>query len=101
MFLRLHDSRPLVEIRVDGRPVLAREGESVAAALLAAAVSTFRRSARSGSERGAYCGMGACFECLVMIDGRPNVQSCLVPVVAGMEVATGQAAPDLGAKIAP
>jgi len=30
--------------------------------------------------------MGVCFECLVEIDGRPNVQACMTPVRDGMAV---------------
>lgn len=101
MFRRLHEAQPAVAISIDGRKVSARAGESVAAALLAAGLSTFRHTAKSGARRGAYCGMGVCFECLVTIDGRPNVQSCLVPVADGMVITTGQAAPDLTAKAVP
>jgi predicted molibdopterin-dependent oxidoreductase YjgC len=30
--------------------------------------------------------MGTCFECLVQVDGQPNVQACMVAVRAGMQV---------------
>ena len=33
-----------------------------------------------------YCLMGVCFECLMEIDGEPDVQSCLVTVREGMVV---------------
>lgn len=100
MFRRVHDHGPSVALSIDGRPVLARPGESVAAALLAAGVTTFRRTAKTGAERGLYCGMGVCFECLVTIDGVANRQSCLIPVAPGMRVETGGAAPDLAGKAA-
>ena len=79
---------PAVEIVVDGRPVAALEGESVAAALTAAGVQTMRATPAGGG-RGLYCGMGACFECRVTIDGRPGQRACLATVKPGMQVATG------------
>ena len=39
-----------------------------------------------GEWRGFYCGTGTCFECLVMVDGVPNVRACITPVSAGMQI---------------
>jgi predicted molibdopterin-dependent oxidoreductase YjgC len=79
--------RTAATILVDGAPVAARPGESVAAALLAAGVTGFRRTAR-GEPRAPFCVMGACFECAVEIDGQPLVRACLAPVREGMAVRT-------------
>lgn len=72
--------------RFDGAPVTAYAGETIAAALMAAGERTLRGT-RSGMPRGVYCGMGVCFECLVVVDGRPGVRACTTPAKAGMEVA--------------
>jgi NADH dehydrogenase/NADH:ubiquinone oxidoreductase subunit G len=32
--------------------------------------------------------MGLCYECLVTVDGIPNVRACLTPVAEGMVVET-------------
>jgi len=77
-----------IEIVVDGSPVPAFEGESVAAALLAGSTRVFRTTARFGTTRGLYCGMGVCFECVMTVDGRPNVRTCQTPVRDGMRVET-------------
>jgi len=77
-----------VELLVDVRPVQAFEGESVAAALLAAGKRVLRMSARYGAPRGLYCGIGGCFECVMTIDGRPNVRTCQTPVRDGMRIET-------------
>lgn len=74
------------EILVDGAAVPARHGESVAAALLAAGLGTTRRTARSGEERGVFCGMGVCFDCLISVNGAPHRRACLTPAVSGMIV---------------
>jgi predicted molibdopterin-dependent oxidoreductase YjgC len=76
------------EIDVDGACVTAFEGETVATALLAAGIRTFRRTA-SGAPRGPFCNMGACFECLVTIDGEPWQRACRTLVRQGMRVETG------------
>jgi len=72
---------------VDGEPVDARAGETVAAAMLAAGRRTIRRTARRDEPRGLYCVMGVCWECAVLIDGR-IVRACVVPAVPGLAVET-------------
>ncbi len=64
----------------------AREGETVAAALLASGMGVFRETAVSGAARGPWCMMGVCFDCLVEIDGVGNRQACMVEVTPGMVV---------------
>ncbi len=81
----------------NGRALPARSGDSIAAALLAAGVTATRTTPVSGAPRGPYCMMGACFECLAVVDGRPNVQTCMTPVRAGMRVETQAGARVLGA----
>lgn len=81
----LERGRPL-SLTVDGRRVTAYEGETVAALLLAEGYIATRRT-RSGSSRGVYCGMGACFDCLVVVDGVPNTRACVTWAHEGMEVA--------------
>lgn len=86
-FRRLPDpGRRAVAIVFDGRAVQAREGDSVAAAILAAGIAVTRRTPVSGAPRGPYCMMGVCFDCLVEIDGMPNCQACMVEVREGMRV---------------
>ena len=77
---------------VDGRTVDAHEGESVAAVLQAEGSTALRRSARLAEPRGLFCGMGVCFECVVRVNGRPNVRACMTPVEGGMRVETADGA---------
>lgn len=79
------------------REIPARSGDSVAVALLAAGATATRTTAVSDSPRGPYCMMGACFECLAVVDGRPGVQTCMTPVRPGMRVETQAGAGALGA----
>ena len=70
----------------DGRAIPARAGDSVAVALLAAGVTATRTTPVSGVPGGPYCMMGACFDCLAVVDGQANVQTCMRPVQDGMQV---------------
>jgi hypothetical protein len=67
--------------------VTAYLGESVAAAMLADGSGEFAtRTTRGGETRGVFCGMGVCFDCLVVVDGVPGTRACMTWVRAGMVV---------------
>ncbi len=75
-------------ITVDGQVIEAYEGETVAAAMLAAGRHTFRHTHPEGQPRGIFCGMGICYECLVTVEGRERVRACIAPVQDGMRITT-------------
>lgn len=77
-----------VTITVDGVPLPAHPGETIAGALLASGRRAWRHT-RHGQPRGLFCGIGLCFDCLVTVNGTPNVRACLTPVAPGMVVETG------------
>ena len=79
---------PLVEFTFDGAAVSGREGEPIAAALFAAGYRVLRTMPRFGDARGGYCMIGRCADCLVVVDGLPNVPACRTPVAAGQAVRT-------------
>jgi predicted molibdopterin-dependent oxidoreductase YjgC len=98
MFRRLTDARrPALTILIDGVATQAQEGDSVAAALLAAGRVACRTTAVSGAPRAPYCLMGVCFDCLVTIDGVGNRQACLAPVREGMRIETRHGKREYGA----
>jgi len=88
VFRRQFERGAPVTITVDGKPVAAREGDSVAAALLANGIERCRTTPVGGAPRAPYCLMGVCFECQVAIDGVGSRQACLVAVREGMKVET-------------
>jgi|SRR5688572_20318240 predicted molibdopterin-dependent oxidoreductase YjgC len=93
MFKRIAEPpTPRITLSVDGRPIEAREGETVASALLAAGIVAFRTTPVSGTPRGPLCMMGVCFECLVTIDGAGSRQACMTLVRPGMAVETQRGA---------
>ena len=68
-----------------GRPFLARQGETIASALFANGVRTFGHHPKDGAPQGIFCANGQCAECSVVADGLP-VKSCMVVVHPGMNV---------------
>ncbi|HZU88892.1 MAG TPA: 2Fe-2S iron-sulfur cluster-binding protein [Stellaceae bacterium] len=80
-----------VVVTVEGRMVRVPAGASAAAAVLAAGWRSIRETpvggpSTSSGERGPYCMIGACFDCLAEIDGVANRQSCMVTVRPGMTI---------------
>jgi D-hydroxyproline dehydrogenase subunit gamma len=77
-----------VAFSFDGAPMTAEAGQTVGAALLAAGVRSWRRTRSGGRPRGLFCGIGACFDCLVDVNEDRAVRACLVLVREGDEVHT-------------
>jgi D-hydroxyproline dehydrogenase subunit gamma len=75
-----------VSIEVNGEPLRVRAGVTLALALLERGFLALRHSVVRREPRAPLCLMGACFECLVEIDGRDNAQACMVAVRDGMRV---------------
>ncbi|MCP4188365.1 MAG: (2Fe-2S)-binding protein [Gammaproteobacteria bacterium] len=86
MFRRTKSIDKPVRLRFEDREIIAQEGDSVAAALLAAGVIQFREQTESGGERGPFCMIGNCFDCLIEIDDVPNLQACRHTVREGMQL---------------
>jgi sarcosine oxidase subunit alpha len=79
--------RDAVRVFINGTPVSVAEGTIVAAAVLIAGETVFRRSV-SGEPRGPVCGMGACFECRLTIDKEPHTRACQMVCRSDMEIRT-------------
>lgn len=90
-----------VALDFEGAVLIARSGDTVAAAMLAAGHFSGRDTPVSGAPRGPFCMMGACFDCLVEIDGEPNRQACMTDVAEGMTVRRMKGARPLAANPLP
>lgn len=98
MFRKLHDLGPgAVTVHVDGVPVLAERGESVAAVLLRQEAGWSRLTPVKESKRTPYCMMGVCFDCLAEVNGIGSVQTCLMTVEDGMRIERQRGKRSLGA----
>lgn len=76
-----------VVVLINGRELEVASGTTVAAAVLMAGVTCFRRSV-NGEPRAPLCGMGVCMECRVQINGVAHCRSCQELCTAGMEIDT-------------
>lgn len=64
------------------------EGETIAAALHAAGVKVLGRSLFLHRPRGFYCAIGNCSSCLMTVNGKANVKTCVTDLEEGMVVET-------------
>lgn len=79
-----------VQIIVDGKPIMAREGEMIAAALIANGIFINRYTEHKHKPRGIYCAIGRCTDCIMTVDNVPNVRTCVTKVKEGMKITTQQ-----------
>ncbi len=78
----------LVSFDFDGRSMEGYEGEPIAIALKANGVVIHRYTAKNSQPRGMFCAIGRCTDCVMVVDGKPNVRTCITPLQAGMKVQT-------------
>ncbi|TDC15054.1 FAD-dependent oxidoreductase, partial [Kribbella albertanoniae] len=78
----------VVPVTVDGSPVEAVAGQTVAGVLLARGQDAWRTTRGEGQPRGVFCGIGACYDCLVVVNGVPDVRACQRTVSAGDEISS-------------
>ena len=77
-----------VWITVDGRRIEAYEGEPIAAAIMAAGIHVLHYTPKYGHPRGVFCAIGRCTDCIMTVNGQPNVRTCVTPVEAEMKIET-------------
>jgi glycine/D-amino acid oxidase-like deaminating enzyme len=77
-----------ISFQFDGQSIAALEGETIAAALSAAGIIIFRHT-RSGAPRGVHCGVGACWDCVVTVNGRLGQRACKTLAADGLTVSSG------------
>jgi sarcosine oxidase subunit alpha len=70
----------------DGRSVEAFAGDTIGSALFAAGRRVFSRSFKYHRPRGLLCCSGSCPNCMMQVDGVPNVRVCVEPVREGAQV---------------
>ncbi|TCM51464.1 pyruvate/2-oxoglutarate dehydrogenase complex dihydrolipoamide dehydrogenase (E3) component [Kribbella sp. VKM Ac-2568] len=81
-----------VRILVDGESLEARPGQTVAAALMVSGRDSWRATRGAERPRGVFCGIGACFDCLVVVNGTPDVRACQRTIRPGDTITTQQGA---------
>ena len=78
----------IVTFTFDGKEIQGYEGEPIAAALKAAGVMVHRYTKKEHRPRGIFCAIGRCTDCVMVVDGKPNIRTCVSPLAAGMKVQT-------------
>jgi predicted molibdopterin-dependent oxidoreductase YjgC len=94
--MKLIEEHPILEFRhgrrvtfsFDGKQLEGYEGEPIAAALHANGVKVYRRTPIRHQTRGFFCAIGKCSSCFMVVDGVPNVRTCVTPLEEGMHVET-------------
>ena len=76
--------RETVTITVNGRSIKAYKGESIAAAMYAVGQKVHRTTSKYKEPRGIFCNKGRCTDCIMKVDGLPNVRTCITKVREGM-----------------
>ena len=77
-----------VTFRFDGEDCQGREGEPIAAARHASGHKVHRYTQRDHKPRGIFCMIGKCTDCVMVVNGVPNVRTCITALEAGMDVRT-------------
>lgn len=96
MDMRIHEHPILGEVKkgrkvtflLDGKPMEGYEGEPIAAALKAAGVMVHRYTTKEHKPRGIFCDIGRCTDCVMVVNGKPNIRTCVTPLEEGMDVRT-------------
>ena len=80
------DTTRKVAFTYDGNEIEGCEGDTVASALYASGTRIFSRSFKYHRPRGLLCVTGDCPNCLMNVDGVPNVRACTTPASPDMQV---------------
>lgn len=79
---------PAFRVTFDGRSLDALPGQTIAAVLWSAGIASWRTTRVDERPRGVFCGIGACFDCLVTVNDLPNQRACLLPARPGDVITT-------------
>lgn len=82
------ERKEVVEIKVNGKTIQAKKGEMIAAALIANGIKISRYTVKKEEPRGIFCGIGQCTDCVMVVNGKPNVRTCVTPIEDGMIIDT-------------
>lgn len=74
-----------VKFYFEGNEIKGYENETIAIALYANGINIFSWN-EVGRPRGAFCMIGKCSSCFMVVNGTPNVRTCREPVREGLRV---------------
>jgi hypothetical protein len=82
------EEKRIIEFTFDGKKLKGLEGEPIAIALKAAGVMIHRYTKKYHKPRGIFCAIGRCSDCVMIVDGKPNIRTCITPLKEGTVVLT-------------
>ncbi|QHQ60946.1 (2Fe-2S)-binding protein [Anaerocolumna sedimenticola] len=80
--------KKVIEFSYDGKTLTGLLGEPIAMALEAAGVMIHRYTKKYHKPRGLFCAIGRCTDCVMVVNGKPNVRTCITPLEEGMDIRT-------------
>lgn len=83
-----YDKGKKITFTFDDQIMEGYEGEPIAMALKAAGIQIHRYTLKRHEPRGIFCAIGRCTDCVMIVDGKPNVRTCVTPLKEGMKVQT-------------
>ena len=75
-----------VTFTFNGKSFKGIEGQSIAAALMATGVRELRKTRFEEEPRLIFCGIGICFDCVVVVNGVANQRACLIEITEGAKI---------------
>jgi len=82
------EERNKVSFSYNGRHLSGFEGEPIMVALRDAGIRVHRFTGKDHKPRGVFCAIGRCTDCVMVVDGKPNIRTCVTPLTEGMKVET-------------
>lgn len=70
----------------EGKTYEGLAGDTIASALHALGIKTLSYSIKDKRPRGFYCAIGNCASCNMVVNGTPNVRTCITPLEADMTI---------------
>lgn len=78
-----------VTFTFNGETHVVNSGLTIAAALISLDKTSWRETRKNAESRGVFCGIGACFDCLVTVNGKASIRACLEPLCDGDIIVSG------------
>lgn len=75
-----------ISIYYNGKKIYGYEGEMIASVLYANGIRILRKTEKYKQPRGIFCAIGRCTDCVMTVNGIPNVRTCITPVKDGMKI---------------
>jgi len=79
-----------ISFTFNGETFTGLSGQSIAAALLSHGVRELRVTRFNEKPRSIFCGIGICFDCVVVVNGIANQRACLIEIAEGMTIVSAQ-----------